>query len=66
VVVGVIDSGIDAMHIDLNVVGNISFIDGNPALPNDSLGYVDNYGHGTHVSSVPEGSTAELKNKPHI
>jgi subtilisin len=51
VLVGIIDSGIDANHIDLNVVGSKSFIAGNPTLPNDGSSDVDNYGHGTHVGA---------------
>eukprot|EP00775_Hariotina_reticulata_P007589 gene7590-7794_t len=52
VVVGIIDSGIDANHIDLNVVGSRSFIAGDATLPNDASSNVDNYGHGTHVAGI--------------
>jgi subtilisin len=43
--IGVIDSGIDYNHEDLNIVGGKTFIDG-------TTSYMDDYGHGTHVAGI--------------
>jgi subtilisin len=50
--VAVIDTGIDAYHEDLNVVGGTSFV------PNEPDPYNDGNGHGTHVA----GTVAALNN----
>ncbi|RCW41581.1 S8 family peptidase [Paenibacillus prosopidis] len=43
--IGIIDSGVDYTHDDLNVVGGVSFVDG-------ASDYFDNYGHGTAVAGI--------------
>ncbi|APH07197.1 hypothetical protein A9C19_20320 [Bacillus weihaiensis] len=43
--IGVMDTGIDNFHEDLNVVGGETFVDG-------TSDYMDDNGHGTHVSGV--------------
>ncbi|MGG3571574.1 S8 family peptidase [Bacillus gobiensis] len=50
--VAVLDTGIDASHEDLNVVGGTSFV------PSEPSPYSDGNGHGTHVS----GTVAALNN----
>ncbi|WP_230500606.1 S8 family peptidase [Sutcliffiella rhizosphaerae] len=50
--VAVLDTGIDANHVDLNVRGGASFISG------ESNPYQDGNGHGTHVA----GTVAALNN----
>lgn len=49
--VGVIDTGIDYTHEDLNVIGGVTFIEGTSS-------YMDDNGHGTHVA----GTIAALNN----
>jgi subtilisin len=43
--IGVIDTGIDYTHEDLNVVGGATFVDG-------TIDYMDDNGHGTHVAGT--------------
>lgn len=43
--IGLIDTGIDYYHEDLNVVGGESFIDG-------TTSYMDDNGHGSHVAGI--------------
>ncbi|WP_077737098.1 S8 family peptidase [Bacillus sonorensis] len=50
--VGVIDTGIQSSHSDLNVSGGASFVSG------DSNPFIDGNGHGTHVA----GTVAALDN----
>lgn len=49
--VGIIDTGIDYTHKDLQVIGGESFVQGN-------MDYMDDNGHGTHVA----GTVAALDN----
>ncbi|KAF8062950.1 apr [Scenedesmus sp. PABB004] len=46
VVVGIIDSGIDASHPDLNYAGGVSFV------KNDTDAGRDGFGHGTHLAGI--------------
>ncbi|KAF8058906.1 Subtilisin BL [Scenedesmus sp. PABB004] len=46
VVVGIVDSGVDGTHPDLNLVGGTSFVPSEPAAD------ADGYGHGTHVAGI--------------
>jgi subtilisin family serine protease len=51
VVVGVVDSGIDSGHPDLNYAGGQTFTAASDSQPGDSAEPgVDHYGHGTHVA----------------
>lgn len=43
--IGIIDTGVDTAHKDLNVAGGKSFIEGRTS-------YRDNNGHGTHVAGI--------------
>lgn len=43
--IGIIDSGVDRKHPDLDIAGGISFV----GLPNE---YHDDNGHGTHVAGI--------------
>ncbi|MDC3425098.1 S8 family serine peptidase [Aquibacillus sp. 3ASR75-11] len=43
--VGVLDTGIDYLHEDLNVSGGVSFVSG-------TASYMDDNGHGTHVAGT--------------
>lgn len=43
--IGILDTGIDYTHEDLNVLGGVSFIEG-------SQSYFDDNGHGTHVAGI--------------
>lgn len=52
VVVGIMDSGIDGTHPDINYAGGLSWISASAARPNDAPADVDNYGHGTHVAGI--------------
>lgn len=52
VLVGVVDSGIDASHPDLNVAGGLSWVTTAAAKPNDTAADVDNLGHGTQVAGT--------------
>lgn len=56
VVVGVVDSGVDSTHVDLNYVGGATWTVPNPQHPNDTSDPgVDHYGHGTHVAGIVGG-----------
>ncbi|KAF8070961.1 GCN2 [Scenedesmus sp. PABB004] len=53
VVVGVIDSGVDGTHPDLNLVGGTSWATPAADLAGDSAdATVDIFGHGTHVAGI--------------
>lgn len=54
VTVGVIDSGIDGTHPDINVVGGKSWVlkDVADAAANEADALIDGYGHGTHVAGI--------------
>ena len=43
--IGILDTGIDYLHEDLNVSGGISFVEGSPD-------FYDDNGHGTHVAGI--------------
>jgi subtilisin family serine protease len=53
VVVGVVDSGIDGTHPDLNLVGGNSWVIPSAKVAGDVADAdVDKYGHGTHVAGI--------------
>lgn len=52
VVVGVMDSGIDATHPDINYFGGRAWNAPNSNFANDGSADVDNHGHGTHVAGI--------------
>ena len=55
VVAAVFDSGVDASHPDLNVVGGVSFVSngvGNGSVAVEGGGLVDGFGHGTFVAGI--------------
>jgi subtilisin len=53
VVVGIVDSGIDSTHADLNYEGGASWVTDSLNLPDESGDAgVDVYGHGTHVAGI--------------
>ncbi|KAF8056376.1 thermostable alkaline protease [Scenedesmus sp. PABB004] len=53
VLVGIVDSGIDSRHPDLNYAGGQSFVQASATHPNDTSDPgVDHYGHGTHVAGI--------------
>jgi subtilisin family serine protease len=53
VVVGVVDSGIDGTHPDLNLVGGSSWVIPSAKVAGDVAdANVDMYGHGTHVAGI--------------
>ncbi|WIA31713.1 hypothetical protein OEZ86_002589 [Tetradesmus obliquus] len=53
VVVGVVDSGIDGTHPDLNVIGGSSWVIPSAKVAGDVADAdVDKYGHGTHVAGI--------------
>ncbi|KAF8061332.1 apr [Scenedesmus sp. PABB004] len=54
VVVGIVDSGIDSRHPDLNYVGGTTWITTpSPSHPGDTVeAGTDHYGHGTHVAGI--------------
>uniref|UniRef100_A0A383WF35 Peptidase S8/S53 domain-containing protein n=1 Tax=Tetradesmus obliquus TaxID=3088 RepID=A0A383WF35_TETOB len=53
VVVGVVDSGIDDTHPDLNVIGGSSWVIPSAKVAGDVADAdVDKYGHGTHVAGI--------------
>lgn len=62
VVVGVVDSGVDGTHPDINVIGGKSWVLAGPtaedAAASESDALTDPYGHGTHVA----GSVAARNN----
>lgn len=58
--VAILDTGIDAAHPDLKVVGGVNCVSGNPFRPSTCKdgSYGDGNGHGTHVA----GTVAALDN----
>jgi subtilisin family serine protease len=53
VTIGVVDSGIDGTHPDLNLVGGLSWVTPSTKVAGDVADPdVDRYGHGTHVAGV--------------
>lgn len=55
-VVAVADSGLDASHPDLNVVGGRSWVSAVISVPGDKPDATyDAYGHGTHVGKCTSG-----------
>jgi subtilisin family serine protease len=53
VTVGVVDSGIDGTHPDLNLVGGLSWVAPSAKVAGDVAdANVDRYGHGTHVAGI--------------
>ncbi|WIA19223.1 hypothetical protein OEZ85_003863 [Tetradesmus obliquus] len=53
VAVGVVDSGIDGTHPDLNLVGGSSWVTPSSRVAGDVVDAdVDRYGHGTHVAGI--------------
>jgi hypothetical protein len=56
VVVAVVDTGVDASHPDLNVVGGMNFVSDEPGLTYAN----DTNGHGTHVSGEKVCTAAGL------
>jgi minor extracellular protease Epr len=53
VAVGVVDSGVDGTHPDLNLVGSSSWVTPSSRVAGDTADAdVDTYGHGTHVAGI--------------
>eukprot|EP00882_Tetradesmus_deserticola_P022422 GHRQ01024327.1.p2 GENE.GHRQ01024327.1~~GHRQ01024327.1.p2 ORF type:complete len:224 (+),score=43.68 GHRQ01024327.1:494-1165(+) len=53
VAVGVVDSGVDGTHPDLNLVGGKSWVTPSAQVAGDVANpAVDRYGHGTHVAGI--------------
>jgi subtilisin family serine protease len=53
VVVGVVDSGIDGTHPDINLVGGSSWVIPSAKVAGATAdATVDKYGHGTHVAGI--------------
>lgn len=50
--VGVLDSGIDGTHPDLNYVGGLSWVRATTDRPDDDRANVDALGHGTHLAGT--------------
>jgi subtilisin family serine protease len=68
VVIGIVDTGVDSTHPDINYVGGMNWATPSTTKPNDDQPGVDNHGHGKHTTQVAgnilPGCGAQFKPAP--